>query len=1094
LKPAASPNGPRGWIVLLFLLSGLTALIYEIVWMKMLVLVVGNTVYSTTTVLAAFMGGLALGSFTAGRYLEKLGNPLRLYGILEGLIGLYALLTPFLIAAAYPLFRFLLQGADPSSYTFSVVRLLVCGLILLVPTTLMGATLPVLCQFFAGSENNLGWTVGKLYGINTLGAVLGASGAGFVLIPTLGMRFTLVIAAAINLAIAGAVYTLSRRATAVEPAEEKSADKKRRKKKSKKSEAEAVSTISGSRVFVSALATIGLAGAASMIYQIAWTRVLALVIGSSVYAFSLIVTAFVAGLALGALAAGRIIDRRKNLALGLATVQWLVGIAALLMLPLLGKLPPYIASLLMETTLSFERLHAMEFGLIFLLMLVPTLLMGAAFPMATKICAKEVEHFGKLVGNVYAVNTLGAILGTVLGGFVLIPWLGTQTAILVAALVNMCAGSIVLLGANGVSVRRLVPVAAAYAATALIWWQIPSWDSVLLTSGPYIYAERYHDVAVQKGIAMEEAMRDGREIVFYEEGLHATVSVERSASGDLALQVNGKADASAQGDAMTQLMLGHLPLFLHEDPKDVLVVGLGSGMTLDAATRHDTTRVDIVELEPAVVRANVWFEPFTNDALKDPRVHLHVTDGRNYLAFTDREYDVIISEPSNPWVAGMANLFTIEFFELTKTRLRDGGVFCQWLHAYSMTSSDFRTIVATFQSAFPQMSLWELDLGGDYILIGFKDGITLPYDTLRERITNPKINTHLKTMNLRNVASLLGRLVLVNESAAAYARDAVLHTDDNALLEYSAPKGFFQDERRALVVELYEHRPDATAALAAFGWEDAPDDEKATLKRYNEARYSILEGYKHILNNDGVRAIEAMTRALESNPRDHEGVDLLHQLHYETALAYEEAGRLEDALASFAKSVEVIENFMAGDRELLANQFELNVAYARAQLKLGMMSLDANELGTAVEALRIASEVGVDNAETHNNLGAVYEKLGRLDEALAEFETAIEMKPHYVAAHVNHANVNLRLGHHEEAIAGYRRAQELRPNYEMTHYNLGVAYFQAAEWAKAADEWRRALELKPDFREAKKSLDAALAQLKGHELSSSATAREAQPD
>ena len=176
--------------------------------------------------------------------------------------------------------------------------------------------------------------------------------------------------------------------------------------------------------------------------------------------------------------------------------------------------------------------------------------------------------------------------------------------------------------------------------------------------------------------------------------------------------MNGKADASAQGDAMTQLMLGHLPLFLHEDPKDVLVVGLGSGMTLDAATRHNTTRVDIVELEPAVVRANVWFEPFTNDALKDPRVHLHVTDGRNYLAFTDREYDVIISEPSNPWVAGMANLFTTEFFELTKARLRDGGVFCQWLHAYSMTSADFRTIVATFQSAFPQMSLWELDLGG----------------------------------------------------------------------------------------------------------------------------------------------------------------------------------------------------------------------------------------------------------------------------------------------------------------------------------------------------------------------------------------------
>ena len=989
-------TGPRGWIVLLFLLSGLTALIYEIVWMKMLVLVVGNTVYSTTTVLAAFMGGLALGSFTAGRYLEKLGNPLRLYGILEGLIGLYALLTPFLIAAAYPLFRFLFQGADPSSYTFGVVRLLVCGLILLVPTTLMGATLPVLCQFFAGSKNKLGWTVGKLYGINTLGAVLGASGAGFVLIPTLGMRFTLVAAAVINLAIAGAVYALSRRTATIEPAEEKSAEKKQRnKKKTHKSEAEVGSTISGDRVFVSALAAIGLAGAASMIYQIAWTRVLALVIGSSVYAFSLIVTAFVAGLALGALAAGRIIDRRKNLPLGLATVQWLVGVAALLMLPLLGKLPPYIAHLLTETSLSFERLHAMEFGLIFVLMLVPTLLMGAAFPMATKICAKEVEHFGKLVGNVYAVNTLGAILGTVLGGFVLIPWLGTQTAILVAALVNMCAGSVVLLGANGVSVRRLVPVATAYAAAVFIWWQIPSWDSVLLTSGPYIYAERYHDVANQKGIAMADAMRDGRELVFYEEGLHATVSVERSGTGDLALLVNGKADAKRIACSRRRDDAAHAgPPSALSSRRSQRRSRRGSRERHDARRRHTTQhhtrghRRARARRRPRERMVRALYErraegpksPLARhrrtelSRLHGPRIRRHHLRAFQSMGRRHGEpvHDRVLRAHQGPTARrrGLLSMAS-RLFDDVRGLSHDRG------HVSKRFSAD---------------ELVGAGSGGDYILIGSKDGIALPYDTLRERITNPKIDVHLKTMNIRNMASLLARLALVNESAAAYSREAALHTDDNALLEYSAPKGFFRDERRALVVELYEHRPDVETALAAFGWEDAPDDEKATLKRYQEARAAILEGYEHILNNDGVSAIEAMTRALESNPRDHEGVDLLHQLHFETALSYEEAGMLEEAQVSFAKSVEVIENFMAGDRELLANQFELNVAYARAQLKLGMISLDANELGTAAEALRIASEVGVDNAETHNNLGAVYEKLGRLDEAIAEYDTAIELE------------------------------------------------------------------------------------------------------
>jgi spermidine synthase len=514
-------------------------------------------------------------------------------------------------------------------------------------------------------------------------------------------------------------------------------------------------------------------------------------------------------------------------------------------------------------------------------------------------------------------------------------------------------------------------------------------------------------------------------------------------------------------------MLGHLPMLLHPEANDVLVIGLGSGMTLGAVELYPADTIDVVELEPAVVRASTYFASFTGEVLDDPRVNLLVTDGRNHLALTDRQYDVIISEPSNPWVAGMANLFTREFFEMSKKRLREGGMICQWLHAYSMTSEDFQTLVATFQSVFPHAILWERGLAGDYILIGSLDEIDIPYETVRARLNDETKADHFKTMNLSDIPSLLGKVLMEEKGAADYARGAILHTDDNARLEYSAPKGLFKNEKETLLRDIYEHRSSPEEVFGAFGWQGAPSGDRDKVERMFQARDELQSGYLHMQEHDGTAAIESLTRALASNPRDATAADLLQKIYVEMGERFEQIADQEKAQEAYAKASKVLSDFTSDDPELLKHQYELNRAYAGIQHRLRRMSLV------------VANEEDEDSPESHNNLGTTYERLDQLDAAMEEYQKALEMKPDYVDARVNYANVCLRLGRPEEAIDNYRQALQLEPNYEMTHYNLGVAFYQQMKWEEAANAWRRALELNPNFPQARQSLDKVLSILAG---------------
>lgn len=942
--------GKRGKTLLLlfFFLSGACGLIYEVVWTRMLTLVIGNTVFSVTTVLTAFMGGLALGSYLAGRIIDRRYDPLKVYGLLEGAIGLYCLLIPWLIEALVPLYRLVYLSLQHSFYALSLTRFLICGSLLLVPTTLMGATLPVLSKSLVSRMDRLGRDIGRLYALNTFGAVLGSFGTGFLLIPALGIRITIFLAAAVNVGIALAVLQLARVSSGKNEApamESKAPPEKPLKKKGKGDPSPEVLAVrpSASAIEIRLLLWgLGLSGFAAMVYQISWTRVLSLAIGSSVYAFCLILTAFICGLGLGSFIFSRFLDRWKALTFLFGLTEMAVGVTALLIVPILGKLPVYIVGIVQNYAYSFALLQGIEFALTFLVVLIPTLLLGITFPLVSKVYTVGLEAVGRSVGNVYATNTLGAILGSFFGGFLLIPWLGIQGSIMAAAALNLLMGGLLCLAIPSLSwLQKGLMGGIALAVIPLSFSFVPSWDRHILNSGSYLYSEIYEQGPGDNASQIQEAMRSQGDLVYYQEGVSATVSVlRRAVDSSLTLQINGKVDASTRHrDMPTQLVSGHLPMLLHPNPQEVLLIGLGSGITLEAVLQHPVKWVDVVEISPEVVEASRYFLAQNHNALAHPRAHLIIGDGRNHVLLGDRRYDVIISEPSNLWIAGMAHLFTRDFYRLVRERLRPGGVMCQWIQGYLMSSDDFKSLIHTFLQAFPHASLWEVSVGGDYLLIGARDGWGQDYPSMKARAGSSRIREDLSFVGLSDPVDLLGLFVMGEGEMTAYAGRAPIHTDDNIRLEFSAPVSLYQLDQLGLLEELHPHR--RTALSMGLRWNGEKAALQDLLNRILQARQHTVAGMAQMQLGYGQLALEEFEQAIALNPRDFQA------------------------------------NYFLGDLAVTWGEHHLQQGMIKGAIALYQRVLRANP--------RLA--------EVHYLLAQAYEAVGQKEQAQVEYQEALRFNP-----------------------------------------------------------------------------------------------------
>jgi len=656
----------RRLFVALYTLSGAAALVYEVTWTRLLTLQLGHTVSAVSTVLAAFMGGLAAGAWIAGRLHVYGRRRLRAYAILEIFVAVIAISLPLLLRAAQPaLVSAYAEGNGMLRFAFA--RAALSGLLLAVPAAAMGATFPIAASWFAERTAGLKPNAtaqsfadaGVLYAANTAGAAAGAIAAGFWLIPSAGLRRTTWIGVALNVGAALGALWLSRRDTPTAGAPLRSEPTPAiRKDKQPKRRQPRRDRVSPSRAPRPALASAAaaLSGFTALVFEVAFTRLLALVIGPTTYAFATMAASFITGLALGSAAGARLSRTVSRPAYWLAAMLAITAIGGSLAASYAAsRLPLVVASEVAAASVTFASVVLRQAVYVALLLLPLTLALGAAFPLALATASASTESVDADAARIYVANTLGAISGSIAAGFLLVPRFGLQatfrgTSRAAVAGAVAIAGWAALGGRQRATPSRLAVVGALASAGVLVavLVDVPPWDRELLSSGAYKYAPYIH--ASDAG-DFEASLRAGR-LEYYKEGAAATVSVRRLA-GRLALAIDGKVDASNAGDMLTQRLLGVLPVFVHGRPEDELcVIGLGSGVTVASAMATGMVRhADVVEISPEVAAASALFANENDNVLASPRVRLIVGDGRSHLQLSQRRYDVIVSEPSNPWMA-----------------------------------------------------------------------------------------------------------------------------------------------------------------------------------------------------------------------------------------------------------------------------------------------------------------------------------------------------------------------------------------------------------------------------------------------------------
>jgi spermidine synthase len=752
----------RALILLLFFLSGACTLVYEIAWVRMFVLVFGTSVYAVSTVLSAFMAGLALGSALFGRVADRGGNPLRLYAWLELNIGLFALVFPFILGRLDGFYTLLYGWLEGSPAAFGAARFALSFLVLLVPATLMGATLPVLSRFAVGSLGRLGRGVGSLYALNTFGAVAGCALTAFVLLELAGVRGATTIAALVNGLVAVAAFVLAGRyrEKGIPGKDADEAPPRARDGAAREAGATEVAPLAARAVFWG----FAISGFVALAYEVVWARLLGVVLRlTTSQSLSTILISFLFGLAVGGAVGARYADRWKPLVAIFAAIQLALGLFGLASIALFGAIPDLARAI---PAMSWGGHLLKLFLLAFVVMLGPTVLMGLAFPVAAKIHARGMAALGRSVGNIYAANTAGAIFGAFTAGFVLIPLLGTQHAIQLLAWINLAVGVVVLLAdASGNRRRRLTLFAAA---------GLPALLLTLLLPGSHLEA------------VLGKASPRG-ELIYFDETAGGTVTVFEFPDASRILRVNGAGEVPTDR-ASVQIfrMLGNLPMLVHPAPRDVLVIAFGGGITLSSVEPHRPRSLDCVEIVPGVFEAAEYFDRYNRGLhrrLDQGGIELIEDDGRNHVLRTRRSYDVIISDSTHPGTADSWVLYTQEFYRLCRERLNRNGLFAQWLPLHGLTPEAYRMILRTFYSVFPHASLWITE---EYsILLGAPDGLAIDVPQLRKRLAHVEVREGLDEVNLDDPVSFLAGLALDERAIAAYVGDGPVNTDDRPWISFA---------------------------------------------------------------------------------------------------------------------------------------------------------------------------------------------------------------------------------------------------------------------------------------------------------------------
>ena len=953
----------------LFLITGFTGLVYELLWARMFTLVFGATVLAVSTVLAAFFAGLALGSWAFGRIVDRLGKPLLLYGLLEVGIGLYAAFVPALISHAQGISANLSQHAPDSFYAVSLVRFAVSLLLILLPTTLMGASLPVLSRFMVENRERIGRDLGYLYAVNTIGAALGCLVTGFFLIETLGVSTTHTLAIILNVAV-GCVALVLHRTAASEPVDPPKPDGSRLRatpsRRSRKSTGPAHSkraaqpgsladqpTAMYSRgIVLLVLGAFGISGAAALAYEILWTRNLGVTLHSTTYSFTLILTAFLGGIGLGSLLYGRYLQRSRRPVFLFGAIQAAVGIYALVLIHFFRVMPDLASAVIQPKEADWGAMVVLQLLLCFLVMLIPTLLLGCTFPLATRICVTAAEGLGSTVGRVYAVNCIGAIAGSFLAGFVIIPTIGVKSGMMLVSAASIAVAMALLGFAPGASHRARRSAMAATASLAVSG----------LVAG--------HATELFVGIG---ASADARKLLYYNDGLVANVRVEQTAD-NVMLMIDNKVQAGRLGARSSQ-GLGHIPMLLHPDPRRVLTIGMGAGMTAGAVTRHPVDNVRIVDLVGSLAEAARYFSQQNYDVLGDSRTRFTVGDGRNFLLTTDERFDVIVADIFFPASAGTGSLYSLENYRLAKSRLADGGLLVQWVPLYQLTEDEFRTLAATFLAVFPEAELWLGDPDMAYPVVGLLGRIgpaRIEVAGIRHRLQRIEVSRGVAFGS--DAITLFCAYLMGGRELAEYAAGAPLNTDDRPRIEFSAPRNDYTNRRYGweTIQNLARLKTSVVPLLDRDSLGADSDGTIERIERRESAMRHFFRGTFALGNGQAEEGYQAYREARSLAPTDD-------FIDFHTS---ESIGRLHATLGDPARAATLLEAAV-----------QLRPDEPDPRLQLAQLYVNQKRWDRGEEHLRQVIVHHPEHAVALGRLGELHARQGRWDDARRVLAQALEILP-----------------------------------------------------------------------------------------------------
>jgi spermidine synthase len=994
--PDVARRASVNWIMLIYFASGACSLIDEVVWVRLLKLTLGNTVYATSIVVSVFMGGLALGALIMSRYSDRVRGRLQLYALLETLVTISALSLPWALKLADSIYVWFYRTYHPTHPQLLLIQVIISAAILLVPSMLMGSTLPLLGRFVTALERQAGHLVGKLYALNTLGAAAGCFLAGFVLIRAAGVMGALYTAAALNLLVAFGGWFLSRFSSTTTEEQPETAEGRGH---------EVVVPKTPDGKFYLLIVAFFMSGLISIGYELLWMRSIVHLLGGFTYVFSAVLTVYLLGNVIGAGIGSRLAMRLKTPAAGFAVTLSVLGICGLLYLPLLImwtlKVLPYLERTLSagySWTPSFKYTLAPLLHSVFLF-LVPATVMGIGFPIALQAWANHLHKVGRSTGTAYGANTIGAVMGGIVTGFILIPLLGVQI-------------SISVLGLIGIWIAAVMWLVFTQGSKVLVRGALLAVAGLLTVLTVKTSTEQFNTV-----VKINPRVQDYG-LVWVEEGLTTTVSLHRAFSdGSLHMYSSG---VSIAGDSYIgrgdQKMLGHFGILLNSDAKAFLSVGFGSGETTACLAWHKPERVDCVEIAPEVVKVALEFFKHINlgDKLEN-EVNMVFMDAKNYIHLTDTSYDVIINDSIHPRTfAENASLYTKEYFESAKEHLNENGMIISWIPTYSMPASVVKSIIGTLLDVFPHVTLWCLtpNLAPLVMVAGSEQQQYFSPKHIENELRKQGVRDSLSETNIYNNMDVLSCYIADENDLRECIKDFSINSDYAPFVEFTTdsivPKtqifrqfvinvrgesvykhidwtGFSKESKARWLADyqkLYKVSSylfksyDTTNSLDELkysldGLEILPDNPPLLNVKANAQKQLFSDSVKLILAGKADDALVLARDILKIHPRSAIGWMI-------RSSALQNKGQLQEALAAANRAVQ-----LAPDS-------------ADARFNLGFILFNLGRFEEAIDEykhmLRLAEQVSSeDKAKMLDALASAYAATGQLHKAVSTAEKAFEL-------------------------------------------------------------------------------------------------------